>query len=180
MVNMRDVEIIIECDEFKDFLIKEKNALEENSLTIARSKHYDSDGLKMVVDFDEDHYSIRVENFETSDIEFKHLNIADIEQAETVYDDIMLVLAQHIQPFPIDVSKNSETAVKTPLGILTINKHEDDECSGFSIYLEDEIVATVEYEKEKGLRVFTYGDMTDEEPTHIEKVINIDEQLAKA
>lgn len=93
---MKNIEIFVERNEFKNFLIEEKNALEENSLTIARSKRYDSDGLKMVVDYDENHYSIRVEDFETSDIEFEHLYDDKIDLAETFYDTIMTELERHV------------------------------------------------------------------------------------
>ena len=93
LFDMKNIEIIIERNEFKDFLVEEKNALEENSLTIAQSKHYDSDGLKMVVDYDGDHYSIRLEDFETSDIEFVHLFDNDINKyAESLYDLFLLIL----------------------------------------------------------------------------------------
>ncbi len=74
--------------------------------------------------------------------------------------------------------KNNELVVKTPIGSLRASDSGDvPEYQGISVYLEDEMVASVEYEKDKGLRVFTYGDMTSEDPTHIEEIRNIEMQL---
>jgi hypothetical protein len=128
----------------------------------------------MVVDYDDDHYSIRIEDFETSDISFEHLYDDQIELAEVFYDALLLRLIKAIKPR----SEETELTVKTPLGNLVAKSSGDfPEYQGFSIYIEDEIVAAVEHEKDKGLRVFTYGDLTDDEPTHIEKVENIEMQL---
>jgi len=92
--------------------------------------------------------------------------------AETRMEALQLAL-QLIEDY-----KDHSPGTKTPLGYLSVAEHtHPEEYAGFSIYLEDEIVATVEHENDKGLRVFTYGDMTDDEPTHIVTIKNIEEQL---
>lgn len=75
--------------------------------------------------------------------------------------------------------KDHYPGLKTPIGYLTVEECvQPGECTGFSFYLEGEIVGAVEYEDANGLMVYAYGDMTDDDPTHVVTVKNIEEQLA--
>lgn len=79
----------------------------------------------------------------------------------------------------IEDYKDRSPGLKTPLGLLTVEESmQPGEYTGFSFYLEGEIVGAVEYENANGLIVYTYGDLTDDDPTHVVTVENIEEQLA--
>jgi len=70
---MKEIEVYIKSGDFLNFLFRKKKVMQDNSITIARSKNYDNDGLKLVIDYDKDHYSLRIEDFETSDLRFEHI-----------------------------------------------------------------------------------------------------------
>ena len=99
-----------------------------------------------------------------------------------IYADISLIKFRRLQAQMSEQRKeigSLRMSVTIPHGNLVASKSENTGYSGISIYLDDEIIAAVEYDEENGLRVFTYGDMTDDEPTHIVKVKNIEVQLSK-
>ena len=96
VINMHRVEIIVAREDFKKFLTENKNNFKDNSWPLAKSKNYDSDGLEMVIDYDQDHYSLRIENFDTSDIEFEHFTENDYGRVEKFYDAMLMKLINHI------------------------------------------------------------------------------------
>jgi len=91
---MQEIEVYIKSGYFLNFLFRKKKAMRDNSLTIARSKNYNNDGLKFVIDYDKDRYCLRIEDFESSDLRCEHIyeHETTVAAAQSIYDSMIAEL----------------------------------------------------------------------------------------